>query len=194
MGAAREMLSQAAILAAQHEWNAPTINDLVLQATAKALRKVPRLNASYSDEEILVYGEINLSLVIGLTDGMIVPVLHNVDQKNLFTIAAETKQLKDRAQMGILTAKDLDGGTFTVSNLGMYGLDSFLGVINPPQAALLTLGAVLQKAVVREDQVVPRWTLTASLSVDHRAVDGVHAAAFMQELRNLLENPFTPGV
>lgn len=191
MGAAREMLSQAAILAAQHEWNAPTINDLVLQATAKALRKVPRLNASYSDEEILVYGEINLSLVIGLTDGMIVPVLHNVDQKNLFTIAAETKQLKDRAQMGILTAKDLDGGTFTVSNLGMYGLDSFLGVINPPQAALLTLGAVLQKAVVREDQVVPRWTMTASLSVDHRAVDGVHAAAFMQELRNLLENPFT---
>jgi len=191
MGAAREMLSQAATLAAKHGWNAPTINDLVLRATAKALRKVPRLNASYSGDEILVYGEINLGLVIGLADGMIVPVLHNVDQKNIFTIAAQTKKLKEKAQMGILTAKDLDGGTFTVSNLGMYGLDSFLGVINPPQAALLTLGAVFQKAVVREDQVVPRWMLTVSLSVDHRAVDGTHAAEFMQELRNLLENPFT---
>jgi pyruvate dehydrogenase E2 component (dihydrolipoamide acetyltransferase) len=191
MGAARDMLSQAATLAAKHGWNAPTINDLVLQATAKSLRKVPRLNASYSGDEILVYGEINLGLVIGLADGMIVPVLHNVDLKNIFTIAAQTKKLKEKAQMGILTAKDLDGGTFTVSNLGMYGLDSFLGVINPPQAALLTLGAVSQKAVVREDQVVPRWMLTVSLSVDHRAVDGTHAAEFMQELRNLLENPFT---
>jgi pyruvate dehydrogenase E2 component (dihydrolipoamide acetyltransferase) len=191
MVAARELLSQAVDYAQRHSWTPPTINDLVLRATALALRQVPRLNASFQGEEILVYKEINLGLVIGLADGMIVPVLHNVDRKNLYTIAAQTKKLKENALAGRLSNTDLSGGTFTVSNLGMYSLDSFVAVINPPQAGILALGALRQAAVVRENQVVPRWMMTACLSVDHRAVDGVHVATFMQELSTLLENPFS---
>ena len=191
MVAARDLHSQASLIAESHSWTPPTMNDFVLRATALALRQIPRLNASYQGEEILVYEEINLGLVIGLPDGMIVPVIHNTDHKNLYTIAAETKKLKEKAIAGRLSSLDLSGGTFTVSNLGMYNLDSFVAVINPPQAGILALGALRQAAVVRENQVVPRWIMTVSLSVDHRAVDGVHAAAFLQALRNLLEIPFS---
>lgn len=191
MVAARELLSQAAVYAERRGWISPTINDLILRATALALRQVPRLNASYQDDAILVFEEINLGLVIGLPDGMIVPVLHHVDQKNLYTIAAQTSKLKEKAASGRLFSTDLSGGTFTVSNLGTQGLDSFVAVINPPQAGILALGVLRQAAVVRENQVVARWVMTASLSVDHRAVDGIHVANFMQELRTLLENPFS---
>lgn len=191
MVAARQLLSQAAELAARRSWPSPTVNDLVLRAVALALRQVPRLNASYQETQILIYDQINLGLVIGLPDGMIIPVVHNADQKNLFTIAAQTRKLKEKAQSGVLSAFDLNDGTFTVSNLGMFGLDSFTAVINPPQAGILALGAVRQSAVVWEDQVLSRWRMTANLSVDHRAVDGLHVAAFMQELRALLENPFS---
>jgi len=194
MVAARELHSQTTIYAERRGWTPPTINDLVLRATALALRQVPRLNASYQGDEILVYEEINLGLVIGLPDGMIVPVLHNADRKNLYTIAAQTKLMKEKALDGRLSSYNLSGGTFTVSNLGMFNLDSFVAVINPPQAGILAIGSLRQAAVVWENQIVPRWMMTANLSVDHRAVDGVHAATFMQELRTLLENPFSLAV
>lgn len=191
MVAARELLAQAILFADKQGWTHPTINDLVLRATALALRQVPRLNACYQDEEILVYEEINLGIVVGLPEGMIVPVVHNADQKNLYTLALQSKKLKEKALAGRLSSRDLNGGTFTVTNLGMFNLDSFVAVINPPQAGILAVGALRQAAVVRNNQVVPRWVMTANLSVDHRAIDGSHAAAFMHELRTLLENPYS---
>ena len=189
MEAAKEFLEQAKVYAQKRNWPVPTLTDLILRATALVLRQFPQINVSFHGEEILAYEEINIGLAIGLPEGMVIPVVHNADRKNLYTLAAMTQRLKAKSLSGGLSASDLSGGTFTLSNLGMYGLDSFVAVLNPPEAGILALGTVRKVPAVWMDQVVPRWSMTANLSVDHRAVDGIVAARFMMELRTLLENP-----
>jgi pyruvate dehydrogenase E2 component (dihydrolipoamide acetyltransferase) len=189
MTEARAMLKQAAGMAAKNSWAAPTITDLVLRAAALALRQTPALNVSFRGEEILYYDDIHIGLVIGLAEGLLVPVVRHADRLNLFTLAATTRRLRKGAEIGQLSSSQLSGATFTVSNLGMYGLDSFSAVINPPEAGILALGAAKEQPAAWQGNLALRWLMTATLAVDHRAVDGITVAKFLEEFRQLLENP-----
>ena len=190
MTESRAMLKQAAGMAAKNSWAAPTITDLVLRAAALALRQTPALNVSFRGEEILYYDDIHIGLVIGLAEGLLVPVVRHADRLNLFTLAAATRRLRKGAETGQLSSLQLSGATFTVSNLGMYGLDSFSAVINPPEAGILALGAAKEQPAAWQGNLALRWLMTATLAVDHRAVDGITVAKFLEEFRQLLENPF----
>jgi pyruvate dehydrogenase E2 component (dihydrolipoamide acetyltransferase) len=189
MESARAFLEDAVKYATQNGWQPPKLNDLVLRATALALSKFPQINASLEEEEILFHKDINVGLAVGLEDGLIIPVIHRADEKNLYSLAAWTNVIIEKARQQQLSGTDLAGGTFTVSNLGMYGLDNFTAVINPPEAGVLAVGAVRQVPAVSAGQLVPRWQMEVTLSVDHRIVDGVIAARFLEELRQNLETP-----
>lgn len=171
-------------------WVSPTITDVCLLATAMTLGNFPDLNASFQEKEILYYTEINIGLVVGLpAGGMLVPVVRDADGLNLFTLAAVTRRLREKAEKGVISESELNGGTFSLSNLGMFGLDSFTAVINPPQAGILALGAVQEIPAVHEGNILPRPLLKATLSADHRLVDGIIAAQFLANWRELLESP-----
>ena len=189
MTEAKVMLKQAAGMAGKNGWAAPTITDLVLRAAAVALRQTPALNVSFQGDEILYYDDIHLGLVIGLKEGMLIPVVHHADRLNLFSMAATTRRLRKSAETGQLSSSQLSGATFTISNLGMYGLDSFSAVINPPEAGILALGAAKEQPAAWQGNLALRWLMTATLAVDHRAVDGITVAKFLDEFRQLLENP-----
>lgn len=191
MEAARSFLESAVKYAQTAGWQPPTFTDLILRATALTLRDYPQVNASYAAEAIHYHTEINIGLVVGLEDGLIIPVIHRADEINLYTLAARTTKLKAGAKQGTLRASDLSGATFTLSNLGMYGLDSFIAVINPPEAGVLAVGAVRRAPAVWGEQIVPRWQMEAVLSVDHRIVDGVVAARFLASLKERLEDPIS---
>jgi pyruvate dehydrogenase E2 component (dihydrolipoamide acetyltransferase) len=167
----------------------PTVTDLVIRAAAMALRDTPQLNASCQDNQIVLYDDINIGLVIGLAEGMIIPVIKQADTQDVYRLAATTKRLRDRALAGTLAQADLTQGTFTVSNLGMFGVESFIAVINPPEAGILALGAIQPQPAVVEDRLVVRSLMTATLSADHRVADGITAARFLGQLRQSLENP-----
>lgn len=168
----------------------PSITDLCLRAIALTLRDFPSLNASFQDEEVLYYQSINIGLVVGLKDGgMLVPVVRDADRLGLFSLAAVTRGLRERAEGGILSVTEMSGGTFTLSNLGMYGLDSFTAIINPPQAGILALGAVQERPAMQHGVVIARPILKATLSVDHRLVDGIDAARFLAAWKESLEIP-----
>ena len=156
----------------------PTVNDLVILATAIALRETPELNASYQNQQVVRYDDINIGIVIGLADGMIIPVIRNADATDLNGLAAATKRLRDRAAKGLLTQTDLTQGTFTISNLGMFGIDSFIAVINPPEAGILAIGAIQPQPAVVDDRIVVRSLMTVTLSADHRLTDGITGARF----------------
>jgi pyruvate dehydrogenase E2 component (dihydrolipoamide acetyltransferase) len=189
MTAALEARRQAVEWAEKHGFAKPSITDLCIKATALTLTEFPTLNASFEGETILIYEEINIGLVIGLEEGMLVPVIRGADRMNLFALAATSHKLKQQAEGGRLSANDLSGGTFTLSNLGMYGLDSFTAVINPPQAGILALGAVKEQSAVVDGALSVRPLMTATLSVDHRIVDGITAARFVDSFKETLENP-----
>jgi pyruvate dehydrogenase E2 component (dihydrolipoamide acetyltransferase) len=189
MSAALEARQQAVQWAAKQGWSKPSITDLCIKAAALALREYPALNASFDGDAILTYSDINIGLIVGLERGMLVPVIPQADQINLFTLAATTQRLRRQAEAGQLSASDLSGGTFTLSNLGMYGLDSFTAVINPPQAGILALGAVKEQPVVIDGELAVRPLMTAALSVEHRVVDGITAARFADAFKVMLENP-----
>jgi pyruvate dehydrogenase E2 component (dihydrolipoamide acetyltransferase) len=161
----------------------------ISQGDGAGFAQTPGINASLRQDEILFFEEVNIGLVIGLEEGMLIPVVREADQKSVFAIAIESNRLKEEARQGQLKSSDLLGGTFTLSNLGMYGLDSFTAVINPPEAGILAIGAIKQVMAVWNGEASLRWQMTATLSVDHRLVDGITAAKFMQELALLLENP-----
>ena len=167
----------------------PSLTDFAIRAVALALRETPQLNASFQGDEILHFADIHLGFVVGLSEGMIVPVIRHADRRNLYTLAAMTRRLREKATARKLSEKELTGSTFTISNLGMFGVDSFVAVINPPEAAILALGAVRQQPAVWEGKVVPRELMTATLSADHRLVDGITAAQFLGKFKELLENP-----
>jgi pyruvate dehydrogenase E2 component (dihydrolipoamide acetyltransferase) len=168
-----------------------SINDLVTRAVALALTKFPEVNASWADGRIERKRDINIGIAVGLPDGLIVPVLHNADQKSLKEIAKESRELIDRARSRKARPEDYQGNTFSISNLGMYDVDQFTAIINPPDSGILAVGSVQDKAVVRDGQVVPGKRMRVTLSVDHRVFYGVTAAQFLQEVKRLLESPMT---
>jgi pyruvate dehydrogenase E2 component (dihydrolipoamide acetyltransferase) len=166
-----------------------SVNDLVVRATALALVKYPHLNASFVGNAIRHPAEININIAVALPDGLISPVLHRCDQKPLWQIAQESKALADRARAGRLKPDDLTGGTFTISNLGMFDLDAFAAIITPPQAAALAVASAKPQAVVKDGHVEVATLMALTLSSDHRVTDGAESAQFLGEVRRLLENP-----
>ena len=180
----REMFNQAVDKA-----EAISFNDLVIRAVALALTRFPEVNASWADGRIERKRDINIGIAVAIPDGLIVPVLHNADQKSLKDIARESKALAEKARARRAGPQDLQGNTFTVSNLGMYDVDQFTAIINPPDSGILAIGSILDKPIVKDGQVVPAKRMRVTLSVDHRVFYGVTAAQFLQEVKRLLENP-----
>ncbi|MDR7555924.1 MAG: dihydrolipoamide acetyltransferase family protein [Armatimonadota bacterium] len=166
-----------------------TVNDLVVRAAALALRRYPNLNASFAGDVIRHPAAVNISIAVPVAEGLVSPVLHDVDRKPLWVIAHESKALIERARAGHLRPDDLVGGTFTVSNLGPYGVEAFAAIVNPPQAAILAVGAATPTPVVRDGTVQVATVMHATLSADHRVTDGAEAAQFLGEIRRLLEAP-----
>ncbi|AEW96790.1 MULTISPECIES: dihydrolipoamide acetyltransferase family protein [Streptomycetaceae] len=164
-------------------------NDLILKACATALRHHPDLNSSWVDDRLLRHGRVHLGVAVATDDGLLVPVVRDADRLPLTELAARTRELAEGARARTLPPAELSGSTFTVSNLGMFGVDDFQAVINPPEAAILAVGAIRRRPVVVDDAVVPRHTVELTLSVDHRAADGATAARFLEELAGLLEDP-----
>ncbi|MGH3374192.1 MAG: dihydrolipoamide acetyltransferase family protein, partial [Actinoallomurus sp.] len=166
-----------------------SVNDLIVKACASALRANPVLNVSFTEEHLLVHKRVHMGVAVALDEGLVVPVIRDADRKSVSAIGAETRELAGRAREQRLTPQEMSGGTFTVSNLGMFGVDAFTAVINPPEAAILAVGATRKDVVFLDGEVVPRDRLTLTLSIDHRACDGASGAAFLGELTDLLENP-----
>jgi pyruvate dehydrogenase E2 component (dihydrolipoamide acetyltransferase) len=166
-----------------------TYTDLLVKLTAVALRKFPRLNASWQGDSILLNSEINIGLAVAVEDGLLVPVIHHADEMNLSQLASRRSELISRAKAGKFSPDDLSGGTFTISNLGMYGVDAFNAIINPPQAAILAVSRIAERVVPVNGQPAVRPMVTFNLSCDHRVVDGARGAEFLQALADLVEEP-----
>jgi pyruvate dehydrogenase E2 component (dihydrolipoamide acetyltransferase) len=167
-----------------------SVNDLIVKACAGLLRTNPDLNVSFGGDKLLLHRRVHVGIAVALDGGLIVPVIRDADTKALTQVAREARELIGRAREGRLAAAELTGGTFTVSNLGMYGIDQFTAVINPPEAAILAVGAAVAEPVATEDgalEVHRRMRLT--LSIDHRALDGATGAGFLAQLRSVLEHP-----
>jgi pyruvate dehydrogenase E2 component (dihydrolipoamide acetyltransferase) len=166
-----------------------SVNDLIVKAAATALREFPALNASFAGDKVVVHTQVNVGVAVSVPGGLTTVVVHDADRKTLAQIAAETKALVARAREGKVRPEDIEGSTFTVSNLGMFDVDSFVAIINPPEAAILALGSVQQVPVVKDGQFAVGTRMKATLSADHRATDGAEAARFLQVLRRTLESP-----
>jgi pyruvate dehydrogenase E2 component (dihydrolipoamide acetyltransferase) len=168
---------------------APTYNDMVVKASALALRELPRANSSYRDGRLQLHSRVNIGVAVAAEETLVVPTVFDADQKSLGEIARETRALAERVRDGSITPPELGGGTFTVSNLGMFGVASFTAIINPPQAAILSVGSLQPRAVVRDGEIVARNTMTVTLACDHRILYGADAARFLARIRELLETP-----
>jgi pyruvate dehydrogenase E2 component (dihydrolipoamide acetyltransferase) len=162
---------------------------LLLKLTAAALKEHPHVNGSWTDEGVTFNSHINIGLAVAVEEGLLVPVVHDVDQLGVTGIARRRQELMERSQRGKLKAGDLDGGTFTISNLGMYDIDEFSAIVNPPQAAILAVGRISERVVPMNGQPVICPMMTLTLSCDHRAVDGARAAQFMKTLAQVIEAP-----
>ncbi|MCC6223617.1 MAG: 2-oxo acid dehydrogenase subunit E2 [Thermoleophilia bacterium] len=167
----------------------PTYSDLVTKVCAVALLRHPALNAHYADGEIRRFATVNVGIAVAIPDGLVVPVLRGVETQTVPALAAARHELVERTRKGELTPEDVDGGTFTISNLGMYGVERFFAVLNPPQVAILAAGSIGDRPVAEAGEVVVRPRLELALSCDHRAVDGATAAEFLREVKDLLEEP-----
>ena len=168
---------------------APTYNDMVVKASALALREHPRANGSYRDGRLQLHSRVNVGVAVAAEEALVVPTVFDAEEKSLGEIARETRALAERVRAGTITPPELGGGTFTVSNLGMYGVRSFTAIINPPQAAILSVGSVQERAVAREGEVVVRPMMMLTLACDHRILYGADAALFLARIRELLEAP-----
>lgn len=166
-----------------------SVNDLIVAAAARTLLKFPYVNAYFKGDRISLNAQINIGIAVSVEDGLLTPVIHDVPSKSLKEIAAESKAAAQRARANKLKPEDLGPGTFTVSNLGMFGIEEFAAIINPPESAILAVGAVRQAPVVVDNSVQIAQVMKATLSADHRIVDGAMGARFLQELKKLLENP-----
>ena len=168
-----------------------TVNDLIISACVAALKKYPKFNAYYQDDGIRMNEAINVGVAIATEEGLIVPAILDCGDKSLKALAEASKDLADRTSQGTLSSQEYSGGTFAISNLGMFGVASFAAIIQPPQTAVLAVGAVRQQPVVRDDQIVVAEVMTATLSADHRIVDGAEGAQFINEVKRLLESPLS---
>ena len=166
-----------------------SVNDFVTKAVAAALVKHPALNAHFTGDSVTQFGDVHIGVAVAIPDGLIVPVIKNADQMGLKELQQRTAELAKKAKAQKLKGEEMKGATFTISNLGMYGVKDFNAIINPPEVGILAVAAAEKRAVVRGDQVVARWTMSLTLSVDHRAVDGATAAEFLRTLKGLLEEP-----
>ena len=167
-----------------------TVNDFILLAAARAAKQHPRVNSAFAGDSIVEYGSVNLSVAIAVEDGLITPVIRDAQSLSLRAISAAVKDLAVRARSKKIKPEEYQGGTLTISNLGAYGIDSFYAIINPPQAAILAVGAIVKKPVVNaQDQIVAGQRMTISLSGDHRVVDGAAGAEFLATMRRSLESP-----
>lgn len=166
-----------------------SINDMIIKACAVALMQVPAANASWSEEGIKIYKNANISVAVAINDGLITPIINNANSKGLMTISNEMKELVTQAQDGTLTPDQYQGGTFSISNLGMYGVKNFQAIINPPQGCILAVGKIEKKPVVKNDEISIASIMSATLSVDHRVVDGAIGAQFLDSIKTLIEDP-----
>jgi pyruvate dehydrogenase E2 component (dihydrolipoamide acetyltransferase) len=169
------------------ETNVPSINDFILHACARALNNFPSMNSSFTEQGIQQHADINIGMAVALDEGLVVPVIRNADRLSLDDLAIQSHDLADKAQKKKLFPLDYEGGTFTVSNLGMLGVDSFTAIINPPQCAILAVGRVAPRVVAEDGMFTIKSMMTATLSADHRTADGAIAARFLQEVKKLLE-------
>ncbi len=167
-----------------------SFNDLIVKAVARTLARMPEMNVSFAEDRLLQKKQVNIGVAVALEQGLVVPVVRNADQRGMLDLAHETRRLAEAARQGKLRPEDFSGGTFTVSNLGMFDVDSFTAVINPPESAILAVGSITPTPVVVDGQVVVRDRMKVTLSSDHRAIDGAIAAHFLQEVKRLLEEPF----
>jgi pyruvate dehydrogenase E2 component (dihydrolipoamide acetyltransferase) len=173
-----------------------SVNDFIVRAAALALARHPYVNASWINEgdgAIELHDQVNIGLAVALPaekgGGLVVPVLHNAQDMGLRAISTAAKAAAEKARTRGLTVEEMSGGTFTISNLGMFGVEHFEAIINPPQAAILAVGAAMEKPVARKGQIVSGLEMTCTLSADHRVVDGAMAAQFLQTVKQMLENP-----
>jgi pyruvate dehydrogenase E2 component (dihydrolipoamide acetyltransferase) len=169
--------------------NKYSVNDFIMKALINATMAVPAINASFGGDHIVRFGSVGLSVAIAIEDGLVTPVVKNAETKSLLQISREVKDFAVRAKDRKLRPDEFDGGTITISNLGAWGIESFDAIVNPPQAAILSVGAVIEKPVVKNGQIVIGQRINLGLSCDHRVVDGAIAAAFLSEVKKLIESP-----
>ncbi|GBR71676.1 pyruvate dehydrogenase complex dihydrolipoamide acetyltransferase [Gluconobacter kanchanaburiensis] len=167
-----------------------SVNDMMIKAVALALKKVPGVNVQFTDAETLHFENVDISMAVSIPDGLITPIIRNADRKSLRDISVEAKDLAKRARAGKLKPEEFQGGTFSVSNMGMFGVRDFAAIINPPQAGILAIASGEKRAVVRGSEIAVATVMTATLSVDHRAVDGALGAEWLNALRDIVQNPY----
>ena len=168
-----------------------TINDMVIKASAATLRRVPTVNAAWTDDGMALFDDVDISIAVAIPDGLITPIVRKADQKGLATISREMKDLAGRARAGKLKPEEFQGGGFSISNMGMFGVSEFAAIINPPQAAILAVAAGQKRPVVKNDSLAIATVMTVTLSVDHRVVDGALGARWLREFKRIVEDPLS---
>jgi pyruvate dehydrogenase E2 component (dihydrolipoamide acetyltransferase) len=168
-----------------------TINDLVIKASAAALRRVPTVNAAWTDDGMVLFDDVDISVAVAIPDGLITPIIRKADHKGLATISREMKDLAGRARVGKLKPEEFQGGGFSISNMGMFGVSEFAAIINPPQSAILAVAAGQKRPVVKNDSLAIATVMTVTLSVDHRVVDGALGARWLREFKRIIEDPLS---
>ena len=166
-----------------------SVNDLVIKASAMALSKVPEANSSWNDDAIIIYNNVDISVAVAIDGGLITPIIKNADQKSIKDISSEMKILAKKAREGKLSLEEFQGGSFSISNLGMYGIDNFSAIINPPQSCILAVSRAVEKPIIKDQEIAIASMMNVTLSSDHRVVDGAVGANFLKELRKYIENP-----
>ena len=177
--------------AASGEAPAPSFNDFVVKASALALKEFPRANGAYRDGKFELYSRVNIGIAVAAEDALVVPTIFDADSKSLGQIARDARALAERVREGQVTPPELSSGTFSISNLGMFGIKRFTAVINPPQAAILAVGEMTPRAVVRDGEITARPIMELTLTCDHRILYGADAAQFLGRIRERLENPLS---
>ncbi|MDQ3876346.1 MAG: 2-oxo acid dehydrogenase subunit E2, partial [Actinomycetota bacterium] len=167
----------------------PTITDILIRAAAAALTRHRPVNAHFAGDSVRLFAAVNCGVAVAIPQGLVVPVIRDAERKTIRELAAEREELIARARDGKLRREDIEGGTFTISNLGMYGVEQFTAVLNPPEAAILAVGAIEEKPVVDDGELVVKPLMQMTLTCDHRAVDGATAAEFLRTVKQLLEEP-----
>ena len=168
-----------------------SVNDLVIKAAAATLRRVPKVNASYTEDATIFYDNVDISVAVSIAEGLITPIIRNADVKGLAVISNEMKELAGRAKAGKLKPEEFQGGGFSISNMGMFGVSEFAAIINPPQAAILAVAAGTQRPVVKNGALAIATVMTCTLSVDHRVVDGALGAEWLAEFKKIVEDPLS---
>ena len=191
MEGAVDLRDQLKALAAERETPVPSYNDMVVKACAIALRDFPLVNGAYRDGKFELYGRVNIGVAVAGEGTLIVPTIFDADRKGLGTIAKESRALAQKVRDGKISPPELSGATFSITNLGMFGVTTFTAVINPPQAAILAVGKMEPKPVVRDGELVVRNALSLTISCDHRILSGAPAAEFLARVKDILEQPIS---